>query len=182
MWSRREYVKALLALPWASASAAQTLGGQAGASSEGGWPLWASRAGQQFYFDARTPEGYQIARYLLRDIRAGGVMGWPDPWLLRALAQMQYWWAQYGRHVRIDFTSGLRLPSTNASIEGAARASLHLPRQGGRFYAADFRVGRANLLTVAQWARAAGISGLGLYVERDFLHADMGRVRHWIGR
>jgi len=44
----------------------------------GGWPLWLSRAGEQYLFDARTPQGYDVARYLLRDVRAG-VSGNPIP-------------------------------------------------------------------------------------------------------
>lgn len=176
MLSRRDYLRlmgasaATLALPaWA---------GDWG----GGWPLWMARAGEQLRIDARTREGYEAARHLLRDVRAGGVKGMPDPWLLRALAQMQVWWAQYGHHVRLDITSGLRTPSTNARIEGAARASLHLPQANGVFRAVDFRPGSVDIRVAAQWARAAGIGGLGLYVDRDFLHADTGRARQWTGR
>jgi len=102
--------------------------------------------------------------------------------LLRALAQMQVWWAQYGHHIRLDVTSGLRTPQTNRNTEGAARASFHLPRDGMVFHAVDFRPGSVDLALAAQWARAAGVGGLGLYVSRDFLHADMGNVRHWVRR
>jgi len=145
------------------------------------WPLWASRAGEQFYFDAATPEGYRVAQHLLRDVRARRV-GYPHPELLRLLAQTQHWWANMGHHVRFDITSGLRTPATNNAIEGAARASLHLPNAQGVFFAADFRPGRVDVRTAAQWLRAAGAGGLGLYVDRGFVHADVGRARAWVRR
>lgn len=147
-----------------------------------GWPLWMSRGKESYYFDAMTPQGYEVARYLLRDIQAGGVRGNPDPWLLRALAQMQVWWAQYGYHVRFDVTSGLRTPKTNNSVEGAARASLHLPQRNWVFRAVDFRPGRVDPMLAARWARYAGIGGIGIYLDRDFLHVDTGRARNWISR
>lgn len=152
-----------------------------GQSGQGGWPIWASRAGEQYYFDARTPEGFRVAQYLLRDIRANRV-GFPHPNLLRSLAQIQAWWAQYGRHVRLDITSGLRTHQTNQRTEGAARASLHLPDEQGRFFAVDFRPGDVALDVAARWLRAAGVGGIGLYVERGFLHADAGRPRAWVSR
>ncbi len=183
MLTRREYLRVLgwVAVAWqSSASSAQSA--LPTPNWDGGWPLWMARGREHYYFDARTRQGYEVARYLLRDVRAGGVMGLPDPWLLRALAQMQVWWTLYGHHVRLDITSGLRTPQTNSSIEGAARASMHLPRHSGMFRAVDFRPGKVDIGLAAQWARAAGISGLGLYLERDFLHADTGRVRQWVGR
>lgn len=188
---RREYLKLLGAAALAAWHLPSFADGRTGALAtsaqgqdgwSGGWPLWLARAGEAFYFDARTRYGYEVARYLLRDIAAGGVRGYPDGWLLRALSQMQVWWAQYGHHVRLDVTSGLRMPQTNARIEGAARASMHLPAAHGWFRAVDFRPGRVDIVRAAQWARAAGIGGIGLYLERDFLHADTGRVRHWVSR
>lgn len=174
--SRRDYLKVLLA-----ASAAWGAAPLRADDWGGGWPLWLSRQGESMMLDARTRQGYEAARYLLRDVRAG-VLGMPDGWLLRSLSQMQVWWAQYGHHVRLDITSGLRTPQTNSRIEGAARASMHLPRANGFFAAVDFRPGRVDLTRAAQWARAAGIGGLGLYLERDFLHADSGRPRQWVSR
>jgi len=144
-------------------------------------PLWMSRQGESFFFDAFTQEGYAAASYLLRDVRAN-VIGRPDPWVLRSMAQMQAWWANMGHHVRLDVTSGLRTHQTNNRIEGAARASRHLPGPNREFDAVDFRPGRVDLGIAAQWARAAGISGLGLYTSRNFLHIDRGRVRHWVAR
>lgn len=173
---RREFLRAVAVA--ASSPQALAYSGQAG---QGGWPIWASRAGETYYFDARTPEGYRIAQYLLRDIRANRV-GFPHPYLLRSLAQIQAWWAQYGRHVCLEITSGLRTYQTNKSTEGAARASLHLPDERGRFFAVDFRPGNVALDVAARWLRAAGVGGIGLYVERGFLHADVGRPRVWVSK
>lgn len=141
-------------------------------------PLWMSRDGEEFFFDAYSPRGYATASYLLRDVRAN-VVGRPDPWVLRAMSQIQTWWAAMGHHVRLDVTSGLRTHQTNDRIEGAAQSSRHLPRSNLMFDAVDFRPGRVDIEIAAQWARAAGISGLGLYSNRNFLHIDRGRLRQW---
>jgi uncharacterized protein YcbK (DUF882 family) len=162
---------AVQADPSASASSASAAAPMAA-------PLWMSRNGEEFFFDAYSPRGYATASYLLRDVQAN-VIGRPDPWVLRAMSQMQAWWASMGHHVRLDATSGLRISQTNNHIEGAAQASRHLPGPNLIFDAVDFRPGRVDIAIAAQWARAAGISGLGLYTQRNFLHIDRGRVRQW---
>lgn len=183
MLTRREYLTLMCAaagaaaLPSAASAQASPHGGWTG-----GWPLWMSRAGEIYAFDARTPQGYEVARYLLRDIRGGGVRGNPNPWLLRSLSTMQMWWAQMGYHVPLDATSGLRLHSTNARIEGAARGSHHLPDRFGYFHAIDFVPRGVDLVPAARWARASGVGGLGIYLDRDFLHVDAGRQRQWVKR
>jgi len=185
MLGRRDYLRLLAAsvagVPLIGLGQSQPQPQPQGAPAPKAAPIWMSRQGEQFFFDAFTPHGYATAAYLLRDVRAN-VTGRPDPWVLRSMAQMQAWWAAMGHHVRIDVTSGLRTPQTNNRIEGAARGSRHLPGPNREFDAVDFRPGRVDLVVAAQWARAAGISGLGMYVDRNFLHIDRGRVRHWTAR
>jgi len=181
---RRDFVALLAVPPLLFNPAVAKAGDPASHSSPqhaNGWPIWASRAGEQFFFDARTQEGYRVAQHLLRDVRARR-MGFPHPYLLRAIAQIQHWWALHDRHVRIDITSGMRTPQTNNSIEGAARASLHLPNQQGVFFAADFRPTGMPMDVAAHWLRHAGIGGVGLYLDRNFIHADVGRARSWVAR
>ncbi|MCX8016362.1 MAG: D-Ala-D-Ala carboxypeptidase family metallohydrolase [Rhodocyclaceae bacterium] len=165
--SRRAYLASLAALAaptWAKAAS---------------WPLWLARGHEEAMIDVGQTDGYRAAMHLLRDVRANAV-GYPDPRLLKALSRMQAWWAAHGVHKRLEITSGLRTPQTNRAIEGAAQSSWHLPRNGF-FFAVDFYVAQADPVLLARWARAAGLPGIGIYLQRGFIHADTGPLRHWVG-
>lgn len=177
MLTRRTFLKAV------AASVAGAAGGVLAAPAESvafaSWPLWLRRNGEEFRFDAATTDGFAAARYLMRDIRAGGVVGYPHLVLLQLLSNAQSIFAAYGVHAAFDVTSGLRLPSTNAATEGAARASFHLPDPNGWFFAADIRPDKIDVEKAAGWFRYVGIGGIGLYPDRGFLHVDVGPARTW---
>lgn len=146
--------------------------------------IWGRRAGETFRVDIGTRSGYEAMRYLLRDVRAG-VIGFPHVDLCRRLAWIQTWvMVRLDQHVPIDFTSGLRMPSTNASIEGAAQNSSHLPNEELVFWGADWRMKGVDSALLSELsvglARHTGSGGTGLYVGRDFIHSDVVRApRTW---
>ena len=74
--------------------------------------------------------------------------------------------------------SGYRSPATNAMLhaqnEGVAVHSLHM--QG---MAIDIRVPGRPLKAVQMAALDLKRGGVGYYPRSDFVHVDVGRVRHW---
>ena len=142
-------------------------------------PLWLRRGNEEFRFDASTPEGYRAAMWLMRDIQSNRV-GYPHPYLLQALARAQNWLAAYAFHIRFDVTSGMRTLETNQKTEGAARSSLHQPNPDGWFFATDFRGKNLDATYTAKLMQAVGAGGVGLYWQREFVHADIGRPRTWV--
>jgi uncharacterized protein YcbK (DUF882 family) len=160
-----------------------------GESTVGGWsleglpsmPLWMRRGKDTYQFDAASPDGYRAAMWLLRDVQAGR-MGYPHPKLLEILSFAQSWLAANSFHSLFDATSGLRVRATNNRTEGAAQSSLHLPTPEGWFFATDFRAQGLDAPYTAKLMELVGMGGVGLYWQRDFVHADVGRVRRWQGK
>jgi uncharacterized protein YcbK (DUF882 family) len=83
---------------------------------------------------------------------------------------------------RFELTSGYRSPETNAALHeldpGVASNSLHM-----KGLAADISVPGRPLRKVHETALAMRLGGVGYYPdpEDDFIHVDVGRVRHWTG-
>ena len=83
---------------------------------------------------------------------------------------------------RFEVTSGYRSPETNAMLHeldsGVAANSLHMK---GR--AADITLPGRPLREVYETALAMRLGGVGYYPDPDddFVHVDVGRVRHWAG-
>jgi len=78
----------------------------------------------------------------------------------------------------IGIISGYRSPRTNASLRakssGVAKHSLHM--QGK---AIDIRIPHMDPRHVYKAALALKGGGAGLYTRSNFVHVDVGRVRHW---
>ena len=93
---------------------------------------------------------------------------------------------QLGRRLdtdcRFELTSGYRSPETNAKLHeldsGVAANSLHMKGQ-----AADITLPGRPLRNVYETALAMRLGGVGYYPDPDddFVHVDVGRVRHWVG-
>jgi uncharacterized protein YcbK (DUF882 family) len=167
-----------------AAAAAVAFGGRtprpARAAMDGSRFLWAvNGAGEEVAAAYRradgTPDWRVVARpqHLFRDIRAASPGPLPLP-LLDIVSLIQEGW----RHERpVLLLSGYRTPRTNAAIEGASHASLHMEGM-----AADIALRGVPTAEVAQaaWAfsRITGFMGVGIYP--GFVHVDVGPRRSWV--
>lgn len=129
------------------------------------------RADQRFRVDLSTKQGYQIAAWLLRDIKANNQMAWPSMSLLLWASHLQQALAQMHSYTVFEITSGLRTQATNQSTEGAARYSRHLPDQYNRFYAMDIKPLGGSLDLLEGIAVQNSMGGIGRY--ETHLHLDV---------
>lgn len=117
--------------------------------------------------------GYPQVCSLMRDVAANQTAS-IHPRLLDLLCAIQAWVRPYGYTQPIQVLSGYRTPQTNASLEGAARNSMHLQ---GR--AADIVLPGLPATYLGQLAARYAAGGVGFYVGRGFVHVDTGRLRYW---
>lgn len=122
-------------------------------------------------------DGYVRICRLMRDARAGEAAT-IDVRLLNLLRGVQSWLElTHGVHDPLHITSGFRSVHTNANTEGAARNSLHT-----RGMAVDCRIPGLPTAHLGSLFAAFQGGGVGLYLDsRNFIHADVGRVRAWRG-
>lgn len=121
-------------------------------------------------------EEYRKICILLRDVREGQAAQM-SPVLLDILCGMQGVLGASGiENSPLITHSGYRSPHTNQSTEGAARNSLHTM---GRAW--DGRTLGASTAHLAQTAKYLRGGGVGVYIERGFIHVDDGRLRSWRG-
>ena len=119
-------------------------------------------------------EGYLKAVRILRDVRAGEVKA-IDPRLLDLMSAMQAWLRMNDHIAPLNILSGYRSPKTNSEVKGA-RNSMHLQ---GR--AVDIHVEGIPTRTLERLAKTLNVGGVGVYLDRGFIHLDTGRVRSWKG-
>lgn len=120
-------------------------------------------------------EGYALACYMLRDVRAGRLAAM-DPGLLDLLCGMQRWAQHNGYQADINALSGFRTLQTNQGTEGAAQNSLHLYAK-----AADVVIEGFSGTRLGAMAKQFNVTGgNGIYVNRSFVHVDTGSSRTWI--
>lgn len=120
-------------------------------------------------------DGYAVACYLLRDVRAGKLFP-IDVRLLDQLCGLQRWALANGWRTVLRILSGFRTFATNASTEGAAMNSQHL---SGR--AVDFVLeGLPTSVVRAMVLEFNKLGGTGIYLHRDTVHADTGPPRVWV--
>jgi uncharacterized protein YcbK (DUF882 family) len=120
------------------------------------------------------PDALASIDHVLRDHRTGDVHRM-EPKLLDLLN------ALHGRletNSGFQVISGYRSPKTNAMLHekssGVASKSLHMLGQ-----AIDIRVPGCALDHLHQAALGMKAGGVGYYPKSDFVHVDVGRVRHW---
>ena len=120
------------------------------------------------------PEALQDINKLLRDHRNNKISA-IDPKLLLLLDRVS---AQYGSHPTMHVISGYRSPETNAMLHentnGVAKHSLHMEGK-----AIDVRIPGEDLAKLHKIALAQQAGGVGYYPDSQFVHMDVGRVRHW---
>lgn len=124
--------------------------------------------------DGILRDGYIKACMMLRDVSANKVR-LIDVRLLDLLCGVQYWLAFYGHTTTLEILSGFRTRDTNDRLEGAAKNSMHME---GR--AVDFRIFGMPTAVLGTMVSAFTAGGIGFYLDKGFIHADTGRVRHWI--
>ena len=119
-------------------------------------------------------DGYGLACFMLRDVRAGKVVAM-DPKLLDVLCGIQRWMEFNGRTADIELLSGFRTAATNQATEGAARNSMHLYGK-----AADIHIDGASSALVGAMVQVFNRGGTGVYLNRGFVHVDTGAQRTWV--
>lgn len=116
----------------------------------------------------------QLNRYL-RDHRTGDVRSY-DPRVFDLLHDLL---AAVGHSdAEIDVVCGYRTPWSNEFLRthghGVAQHSLHMQAM-----AIDIRVPGVSTAALRDAALSLHRGGVGYYSASDFVHVDVGRVRHW---
>lgn len=119
--------------------------------------------------------GYLDAVTILRDAEYK-TKHYIDPRLLDVLFIIQTWLKQEGRRSDIHILSGYRTPTHNFRLEGAAKQSLHM-----KGMAADIYIPNLDTKVLAVMSRYVGAGGVGIYLDRNFIHIDTGAIRTWRG-
>ncbi len=147
---------------------------------QGARSLWLSRGETEIRSTYWTPESgydgeaYEEICWLLRDVQAN--KSFPmSPRLLDVLCGLQNWLAFNGVRQPIHVNSGYRTFSTNWRTEGAALNSRHVLGK-----AADITVPGVSLARLAGMASVFGQGGVGMYLNKGFVHVDTGEERIWI--
>ena len=128
-----------------------------------------------YWQDGRyQPSAMHHAAWLMRDHRTGETHG-IDPRLLEVLSTIHQ---RLHATEPIEIVCGYRSIATNALLrathEGVAAHSFHT---NGK--AADIRVPGRRLAAVRQVAMSLRAGGVGYYPHSNFVHVDVGPVRHW---
>jgi uncharacterized protein YcbK (DUF882 family) len=120
------------------------------------------------------PDALAEVNHVLRDFRTGDVHD-IHPELLDLLHTLT---GELALDAPLQVISGYRSPKTNArlaaSSRGVAHHSLHMEGK-----AIDIRAPGVPLARLHQTALRLGAGGVGYYPSSDFVHVDIGPVRHW---
>lgn len=125
--------------------------------------------------DRYIPEALTRLDHYLRDHRTGDVRHY-DPRVFDLLHDLS---AKLGQpDSEIDIVCGYRSPWSNEFLRthghGVAQHSLHMQAM-----AIDIRIPGIKTSSLRDAALALGRGGVGYYGKSDFVHVDVGRVRHW---
>lgn len=120
------------------------------------------------------PDAMVNINHILRDFRTNQVL----PIDLQLLDLLNSLRSTLGTAQPFQIVSGYRSPATNlnlaANSDGVAKGSLHM--QGK---AIDLRIEGTVLDDLRQAAIGLKGGGVGYYPKSNFVHLDVGRVRHW---
>jgi uncharacterized protein YcbK (DUF882 family) len=121
------------------------------------------------------PDALNQLDQFLRDSRTGDVHHF-DPHLFDVLSDLT---KAAGRpDSEIDIICGYRSPATNEFLRthtsGVAKRSLHMEAE-----AIDIRLPGVKTSSLRDAALALGRGGVGYYPASNFVHVDVGRIRHW---
>lgn len=171
----RIFILALLAiLPLISVS------GTAPAIQDGHLRLYHTHTGEHLdiiyrHGEVYIPEALAKLDHFLRDSRTGEVHQY-DPRIFDVVADAA---RAVGRpDAEISIICGYRTSKSNEYLRthtvGVAKHSLHMLAE-----AIDIRLPGTSTLKFRNAALALGRGGVGYYPASDFIHVDVGRVRHW---
>jgi uncharacterized protein YcbK (DUF882 family) len=122
------------------------------------------------------PDAMHKVRHVLRDFR-NGAQHEIEPQLIDLLDTIR---ARTGTHQPFHVISGYRSPQTNAMLQdehehsGVATHSLHMQGE-----AIDIRLPDVALDHLRNAAFGLQRGGVGYYPASNFVHVDVGDVRHW---
>ena len=121
------------------------------------------------------PVALEKLEYFLRDHRTGEIHPY-DPRVFDLLRDLA---ASLGRpDTEIDVVCGYRTPWSNAFLRRRSRAvaehSLHMQAM-----AIDIRLPGIPTAELRDAALLMHRGGVGYYAREQFVHVDVGRVRHW---
>ncbi|MGH6958310.1 MAG: DUF882 domain-containing protein [Caulobacteraceae bacterium] len=126
---------------------------------------------------AYQPEALTAVNHVLRDFRTGQVHE-IEPRLLDLLTALHGRLGRPGE--RFGVISGYRSPATNALLhERSGQVAVHSLHMVGE--AIDIRLPGVELASLRDSAAGLRLGGVGYYPSSDFVHVDIGRVRHWSG-
>lgn len=119
--------------------------------------------------------GYERICTVLRDVKANARCA-IDVRLLDLMRAQQGWLDAFGYRKPMLINSGYRTAKTNNSLEGAVKNSHHLKGEAVDYFIEGLPMDYQQKL--ASYYQAGGV---GIYVNKHFIHTDVGRVRHWRG-
>jgi uncharacterized protein YcbK (DUF882 family) len=125
---------------------------------------------------AYVPDALGAVNHVLRDWRDNEVHV-IEPKLLDLLTALG---AELDTKAAVNVICGYRSPATNAMLHAessqVASGSLHMVGQ-----AIDIRLPGVSSARIRDAAMQLAVGGVGYYPVSDFVHVDVGRVRHWEG-
>jgi uncharacterized protein YcbK (DUF882 family) len=125
---------------------------------------------------AYVPGALASVNHVLRDWRDNEVHV-IEPKLLDLLAALS---TELETDAAVGVICGYRSPATNAMLHAhsseVASGSLHMVGQ-----AIDIRLPGVPSAHIRDAAMKLAVGGVGYYPVSDFVHVDVGRVRHWEG-
>jgi uncharacterized protein YcbK (DUF882 family) len=116
---------------------------------------------------------------LARALRSGpdDLSRLPDPELVKLLYKVAN---HFGRKKEVIVISGYRSPQYNRLRTRQSRQvgekSLHMRGQ-----AIDFRIQHVTITALHKYVKELRAGGVGFYADSQFVHMDVGPVRHWEG-
>ena len=141
--------------------------------------LYSTHLGQHFraeYFDG---ERYNITGLFQIDRAMMDFRAWQIARIdLKLVALLQNIQDYVGQKHKISILSGYRSPKTNNYLrrhsKGVAKHSYHMKAE-----AADIHIEGLRLHKLKDIARGLKMGGVGYYPRSNFVHVDVGPVRHW---
>lgn len=130
------------------------------------------------YWDdgAYVPDALQAVNKVLRDHRTNE-QHVIEPRLLDLMHTLH---GKVEGQREIEVICGYRAPATNAAMHAhskqVAANSLHI-----KGMAVDMRIDGVQLVNLQKAALALRGGGVGIYPKSNFVHVDVGAVRHWQG-